>query len=239
MPPKTIVKGGFGYYDTNSDLEYEKVSSDSELVAGRIASYGASTSYARLYKAGQRVIGVFDKQFTRGGYSGISGAQITYSDDYLPDGEHARILVYGPFKFYGCLKDGETVTKGDPLGVEADTGKVIAWVSGPLVAVSLQDSSPSSADNDELECLFIGCQGSGDYIQSETLTASSDVITLTHYPTFIEHVEAVTGTTTGAITISETVTSPAAGQCYLNRSAKTITFNATDAVATALVRYKW
>lgn len=71
----------------------------------------------------------------------------------------------------------------------------------------------------------------------ETLTAASHVITLSVEPELIEYVEAVTGTVTGAMKII-TQGTVATGEAKLNRTAKTITFFATDAVLTAKVRYR-
>jgi len=71
----------------------------------------------------------------------------------------------------------------------------------------------------------------------EVLTAAANVITLSHEPDFIEFVDRTTGTATGGTTliIGGTV---ATGEGLLDRTAKTITFYATDAVLTATIRYK-
>lgn len=71
----------------------------------------------------------------------------------------------------------------------------------------------------------------------EVLTASSHVITLSQEPELIEYVEAVTGTVTGRINIITNGT-VATKEGKLNRTAKTITFFATDAVLTARIRFK-
>ena len=72
--------------------------------------------------------------------------------------------------------------------------------------------------------------------QEETITVTTNVGTLSYEPEFIEYVEG-TGTSGGnkGIITSGTV---AAGEVKLDRSAKTLTFFATDAITSAIVRYK-
>lgn len=235
--PSSIVVEGFGYYERKAVL-YEKTSSDSELVSGRIASKGTADSQAKLYTAGATPIGVFDKQLGKGGYSAVTLGQVTYNDNYAVNGGSVRILSHGPFVFHGCLDDGQSVTKGDRLQPESTTGKLQKQVAGMCVAIALETSAPSGADDDDFLALFVANQM--PRIIEETLTASANVITLTHYPTFVEYVDAVTAGVKGGKVIQATSTTPLAGHCYLNRTSKTITFDATtDVVTNATVRYMY
>jgi len=236
IPPK-IVRAGDGFWQHDT-LEYEKQSADTEVIAGRIAGPGTLQTQIRLYTTlGDPPAGVFDKQMGKGGYSGVSGNVITYDDNYGADGGNVRVISQGQFKFNGCLDDGQDVNIFDRLQAEPTTGKLQKQTDGVLVAIALKDGSPSGADDDNFPAWYVG--DSSPRVITETITVTTNVGTMTHVPAFIEYVEATAGTAPGGKNITETTATPLEGDVYLVRASKTLTFNTTDAITQAKVRYQF
>ncbi len=75
------------------------------------------------------------------------------------------------------------------------------------------------------------------YIEETGLTVTTNDATLTHIPAIINYVEATTATSAGPKIFGFSNSSPAAGDAYVDKANKTVTFNGTDAVTEADVGY--
>lgn len=230
--PNTIVHGGKDF-PLPQATNYEKTTDESEVVAGRILSYGTTVNQIKLYLANSKAIGVGLRQ-ERPGYNTTTDK---HDDTMAKDGKQINLAAYGPFLFKGCLDLTQSVANGDPLQAEAGTGKLQAMVAGGLVAYAMETSNAASADDDDFLAFFMGT-ASQRWIE-ETLTVTTNVATLTYVPVQIEYVEAKTASSvTGGINLITSGT-VATKEAKLARSAKTLTFYATDAVTVCIVRYSF
>lgn len=115
----------------------------------------------------------------------------------------------------------------DEYYLDDETGKLI--IGGTSVSGTDNYVLTYSVDEGRLEPLI-------DWVE-ETLTVTTNVATMSYEPEVIEYVERTAGTATGATGII-TAGTVAAGEVKLDRSAKTLTFAAADAVTETKVRYK-
>ncbi len=222
------IKEGIPYGSKNL-RRYEKTTTDSEEVAGAFGMVGSSDNQVKKWTSG-RAIAYFHQQRTEPGFNASSKPDFLYAQDT----KTADVSTFGSRRGRVTLTDGEVVVFGDPL--EPSGLNVVAFVTGPLVAIALESKSPSGADAD-IDALIV----TNLYpfiITEETITVTTHIGTLTNLPKEIDVVEATAGTATGGKT--KVLTGPAAeGEVTVSYSAKTLTFSTTDAVTQAIVRYKY
>lgn len=229
--PNKIIYAGKDYpFDHN--VNYEKTTNDNEVVAGRVLSFGTAVTQLSLKLANKPAVAVGKMQHHRPGQD----SNDKYDSTYARDGKAIDHAAWGPFLFKGCLNQGNSVAQGDPLQGEDGTGKLDKMSTGHLVAVAMETSNASSADDDDFLAMFMGL--SMERWIEETLTVTTHVATMTYIPTDVEYVEGLQGTAVGGKAIGTTVTAPEGG-VLLARTSKTLTFSTTDAVTQCKVRYKY
>jgi len=228
---KILVSGKPDEYQKGGT--YEKISADSEFVAGRIGAKGSVFGELKLFETGDVPICVFDKQEADMGRN----ADGDYDNDFaIHDG--SVDALFGDFVFKGCLKDGEVVVAYDLLEAETITGKLLKLTTGIPCAWALKDASPSGSDDDKMIAAFIPKRaGQLQYTEEALTSPTTHVFGLAHTPVIVSYVEATTATTAGPKLFGFANTTPAAQECYIDTSTPDIEFNATDAVTVAVIGY--
>lgn len=150
--PSSIVIGGKPF-KIHGNIKYEKTTNDYELVAGRVLIKGTADNQAKLFATGGLIIGIGDKQ--QGNKGKAAATDDNYNDNYCLDGGFCDVIESGKFWFYGCLKDGEVIVKGDDLEAEDGTGKLVKATTGTVVARALESASPSGADKDDFKAKWV------------------------------------------------------------------------------------
>jgi len=150
IPNKILVSGYQDDYEKGGN--YEKLSADNELVAGRVAARGTAVYQFKIWETGEIAVGVFDKQISEPGLD----ATYKYDENYAQDGKSVDVLMGTGLVVNACLNDGATITIGDLLMAETATGKLVAYAFGGVAcAVALETDSPSGADNDAFKVRFL------------------------------------------------------------------------------------
>ena len=148
IPNKILIAGYQDEYIKGGN--YEKTSTDNELVAGRIASRGTAAYQFKIWATGADAIGIFDKQISDPGMNSSN----KYDENYAHDGNSVDVLIPADDSMivYACLKVGETISVDDYLSVETGTGKLIAYAFGLIpVARAMEAASPSGSDKDDFK----------------------------------------------------------------------------------------
>lgn len=210
-------------------LQYEKTTSDQEVVAGRFGSYGTAVTQAKLQTANPDF--VFTEQ--KSNYNLISGKT---NSTYAQNGEPADIDDEIGAIHNMTLDDGETLVKGDPIQGELTTGKVQKLTKEGIQAGRAYESKSASGADGKILVEF----DPNTRKIVETLTPSTHVSTPTKTPIRVEHIEALAGDgTLGELLKDYENATPAAGHAYVNLSAGTITTNATDNWSSIKVEYDY
>lgn len=152
MSRGTVLRAGKAFPGPKVQMLYEaQVASASEIVRGRGLSKGTADYELKLCATGATPIALGDIQTT---YPGLdsNGSRNT---DYATDGKPINALFYGPFIAEMCLDDGASITKGNRVKCEADTGKAQAWsASGPYIGIAMETRSASGADLEDFLIKF-------------------------------------------------------------------------------------
>jgi len=150
IPNKILVSGYQDEYSKGG--MYEKITDDNELVAGRVAARGTAAHQFKIWETGEVAVGVFDKQISEPGQR----ADGKYDENYAKDTDSVDVLMGTGLVCNFCLNDGATITVGDLLMAETATGKLVAYAFGGVaIAVALESSSPSGADNDAFKARLL------------------------------------------------------------------------------------
>lgn len=227
MTRKGVIKRGNYYNPEDIVYNYEKTSSDDEKVAGLGCVKGTSDYQLKLYSSGVPA-GVFLNQYK---YPGTYSS--TENKQYAHDGKPVDAALDGDFVFEGVLDDGQSITKGQAVQFETSTGKVQIQTTNPRCGYAEQTATASGADG----TILVRWDPEHTIITEETVSTTAHVATLTYTPIEIHVVEATTGSSLGGKRVIVSDTTPAAGDVYWNKS-KSLTFNTTDAVTAARVRYR-
>lgn len=225
----SVVKRGTAIKVPEDTYLYEKASSTYEQVASLGGSKGTSDHQVKIY-AGGIPLGVFDNQST---HPGKTGTPLRDSKLYAEDGMPVDFLTEGDFVFEGVLDQGQTVLKGQPLQFETNTGKIQLQTSNPRCGYAVEGKVASGADG----VILVKWDPEKTVIETESVTVTAHVGTLTYTPIEIHAVEATTGSSVGGKILTVNQTTPIATNVYWN-GAKALTFNTTDAITAAKVRYR-
>lgn len=228
MTRKGIFKRGQPYQNEDTIIRYEQTSTTPEKVAGLGGCRGTADNQVKLYAANAIPLGVFGNQYKHPGY--VSGK---YDKQYAENGEPVDFFSEGNFTFEGVLDDGQSIVEGEPVQFESGTGKIQLQKANPRCGFARETKSASGADG----TILVEFKPEAAVIVDETVTITAHAGTLTHTPIEIMHVEGSAGSSTGPKLVTIVDTSPAAGQVYWNKTTG-LTFNTTDAITEAKVRYK-
>ena len=217
---------------------YEKTTSDTELISGRVYMKGTADKQHKKYNAlGREALGVFGRNLSHPAY--VAASEL-FDSDYAYDGRDIEGYELSDiFIFRGTLLDGETIVKGKLVSCSVAAGhegKIIAKLeTNTAIGVALESKVASGAD-ELVEILFLGPIGGLAPISlTEVLTGSGETITLTHSPLSIDMIDMTAGETTGAFVLAGT----AASGISVSIAGKVITFNAADTPTTVSVRYTY
>jgi len=143
-----------------------------------------------------------------------------------------RLIQFGLVPMLSA-EGSATLNFGDELAPKA--GGFIKWLPGMAKLGKLwQQECPSGM----FGLVFIDLEHENlTYIEEVDVTVTTHVATLSYVPAIMNYTEGTTATAAGPKTFGFSNSTPAAGDSYVDKAGKEVTFNSTDAVTVADIGY--